>query len=45
MVRRLGLVYDRMQQRGSGLASNIARAGLELGSKALGSEFGKKTNQ
>ena len=35
-------VYDRMQQRGSGLASNIARAGLELGSKALGSEFGKK---
>ena len=42
VIRRLRPVYDRMQQRGSRLASNIARAGLELGSKALGSEFGKK---
>ena len=42
VIRRLRPVYDRMQQRGSGLASDIATAGLELGSKALGSEFGKK---
>ena len=40
-----GPVYDRLQQRGSGLASDLAKTGLELGSKALSSEFGKKTNQ
>lgn len=29
-------------QSGSGLGSNLAKAGFELGSKPLGSEFGKK---
>ena len=32
----------RQQQSGQGLFSNIAKTGFELGSKALGSEFGKK---
>ena len=41
MLDRLGPVYDRVQG-GSGLASYLARAGLELGSKAIGSEFGRK---
>ena len=27
---------------GSGLGSNLVKAGLDLGSKALSSEFGKK---
>ena len=35
-------IYDRVNQSGSGLAWNLAKAGLELGSKAIGSEFGKK---
>ena len=35
-------IYDRVNQSGSALASNLAKAGLELGSKAIGSEFGKK---
>ena len=42
MLNRLGPVYDRLQQRGSGLASDLAKTGLELGSKVLSSEFGKK---
>ena len=43
VINRLGPVYDRVQgQSGRGLASNLAKTGLELGSKALGSEFGKK---
>ena len=43
VIDRLGPIYDRVQtQSGKGLASNVAKAGLELGSKALGSEFGKK---
>ena len=42
MLNRLGPVYDRLQQSGSGLASDLAKTSLELGSKALSSEFGKK---
>ena len=43
VINRTGPVYDRVQeQSGRGLASNLAKTGLELGSKALGSEFGKK---
>ena len=43
VINRLGPVYDRVQgHSGRGLASNLAKAGPELGSKALGSEFGKK---
>ena len=41
ILDRLGPVYDRVQG-GRGLASNLAKAGLELGSKALGSEFGRR---
>ena len=43
VINRLGPVYDRVRgQSGRGLASNLAKAGPELGSKALGSKFGKK---
>ena len=35
----------RMNQSGKGLASSLAKTGLELGTKALGSEFGKKNNK
>ena len=42
ILKRLGPVYDRVQQRGSGLASDLAKTGLELGSKALNSEFGRR---
>ena len=43
VIDRLGPIYDRAEtQSGKGIASNVAKAGLELGSKALGSEFGKK---
>ena len=41
-IERLMPIYNRVNQSGSGLASNLAKAGLELGSKALESEFGKK---
>ena len=41
ILDRLGPVYDRVQG-GRGLASNLAKAGLELGSKVLGSEFGRR---
>ena len=44
-IERLIPIYDRVNQSGSGWASNLAKAGLELGSKATGSEFGKKTNK
>ena len=33
---------ERMNQSGKGLASSLAKTGLELGAKALGSEFGEK---
>ena len=42
VLKRLGPVYERVQQKGNGLASDLAKTGLELGSKALGSEFGRK---
>ena len=41
VLDRLGPVYDRVQGGGR-LVSNLARAGLELGSKTIGSEFGRK---
>ena len=37
MERRLAVA-----QSGSGLGSNLLKSGIELGSKAIGSEFGKK---
>ena len=45
ILNRLGLVYDRVNQSGQGLASNLEKAGIELGTKALGSDFGKKINK
>ena len=41
-INRLGPVNDRVNQTGSGLGSNLVKAGFDLGAKALGSEFGKK---
>ena len=35
-------MYNRVNQTGSGLGSNLVKAGFDLGAKALGSEFGKK---
>ena len=42
ILKRLGPVFNRVQQRGSGLASDLAKTGVELGSKALSSEFGRR---
>ena len=32
-MEKLRQIYDRVNQSGSGLVSNLAKAGLELGSK------------
>ena len=47
IVDRLGPIYDRVNnnQTGSGLGSNLVKAGFDLGSKALSSEIGQKTNK
>ena len=45
IANRLGLAYDRINQSGKGLASNLIKAGFDLGSEAIGSEFGKKINK
>ena len=42
ILNRLGPVYDRVNQSGKGLGSNLIKAGFDLGSKAIGSEFGKE---
>ena len=42
IVDRLGPIYDRKSQSEKGIASNLIKAGPDLGSKAIGSEFGKK---
>ena len=42
ILKRLGPVFNRVQQRGSGLASDLVKTGVELGSKALSSEFGRR---
>ena len=41
-IKRLRPVYDRVNQTGSGLGSNLVKAGFDLGAKALGLEYGKK---
>ena len=41
IINRLDPVYTRVQG-GRELASNLAKAGLELISKAIGSDFGKR---
>ena len=40
--KKIKAKQEKARQSGKGLASNLAKVGLELGSKALGSEFGKK---
>ena len=42
ILNRLGPIYERVNQSGKGLASSLAKTGIELGTKALGSKFGKK---
>ena len=42
ILNRLRPVYDRVNQSGKGLGPNLIKAGLDPGSKAIGSEFGKK---
>ena len=39
---KAGRKMERMNQSGKGLASSLAKTGLELETKALGSEFGEK---
>ena len=43
IINKLNPIYDRVNsQTGSGLNSNLVKTGLDLGSKALSSEFFKK---
>ena len=42
ILNRLTPVYDKVNQSGKGLGSTLFKAGINLGSKAIGSEFGKK---
>ena len=42
ILNRLGPVYDRVNQSGKGLGSNLIKVGFDLGSKALSSKIGKK---
>ena len=42
IIDRLNPIYDRVNQSGSGMGSDLLKAGLDLGSKALGSELGKR---
>ena len=42
IINRLALIYDRVNQTGSSNGTDLLKPGLDLGSKALGSEFGKK---
>ena len=39
---RLGPIYDRINQSGSRIGSDLLRTGLNLGSRALGSDIGKR---
>ena len=42
ILNRLGPVYDRPNQSGKGLGSNLVKAGFDLGSKQLGLNLEKK---
>ena len=42
ILNRLTPVYDKVNQSGKVLGSTLFKAGINLGSKAIGSEFGKK---
>ena len=39
---RLGPIYDRINQSGSGTSLDLLRTGLNLGSRAIGSDIGKR---
>ena len=41
-IDRLMPIYDRINQSGSGLATNLLQKSIELGSRAVGSEFCKR---
>ena len=41
-LKKIRVKGKKARQSGKGLVSNLAKVGIELGSKALGSEFGKK---
>ena len=41
-IESLMPIYDRINQSGSGLATNLLQKSIEQGSKAAGSEFGKR---
>ena len=42
ILNRLNPIYNRVNQLGKGIGRNLIKAGFDLGSKAIGSEFGKK---
>ena len=41
ILNRLTPVYDKVNQSGKGIGSNLFKAGINIGSKAIGCEFGK----
>ena len=45
ILNRLNPIYNRVNQSGKGIGRNLIKAGFDLGSKAIGSEFGKKINK
>ena len=45
IINRLNPIYGRVNQAGSRLGSNLLKAGFNLGTKALWSKIGKKTNK
>ena len=42
IINRLAAIYDRVNQTGSGIGTDLLKTGLDLWSKALASEFGKR---
>ena len=45
IILRKRNAYNRVNQSGKGIGRNLIKAGFDLGSKAIGSEFGKKINK
>ena len=42
IILRKRNAYNRVNQLGKGIGRNLIKPGFDLGSKAIGSEFGKK---
>ena len=42
MIDRLAPIYDRVNQSGSGIVSDLLRTGLNPGSRAIGSDISKR---